>query len=411
MADSRPAELPAQDTQDEAHNSTLAGRRQPMKTPPTLHNAQNASYSWDLQDEGELRSGQLRVVNETRERLDSDASILVEQETSSSVPYEWSASALAEDNDRKARWRDSVNSKLGTKIAIPRSFQEQATDVLIKIRLLPIMKTLKSTSDKDVLAQALKRAEAVLEYAVKEHASSATQGRCCYYIGVAKHLLDHKDALKYFRGALDAKGVYEEGRRAQQWINHYESMADLSPHRVAISSRPVSFLDGMYNFKDYLMGGRRKSNENSVAGVQVTTPVSKRFSLDIQDDYHESDVVSSNANRDGEDFSVAGGESIPSFTSWGSSSKTAQPTPASSEWAANGGSHSPRSVLSKTTALDSDVEKQGSLRDRRRSSIFNVNTVLKKVRELSISPTKSDEHLMEEGHSPFEPNGKEQSFY
>lgn len=117
---------------------------------------------------------------------------------------------MTEDKDRRARWRDSINSRPGTKSAVPLSLHGQATEILVNIRLLPIMKILNSTSDKDILFQALRRALAVLDFAVAQDASSAIQGKCCYYVGVAKHMLEDNDAITFFHSALETGGVFEE---------------------------------------------------------------------------------------------------------------------------------------------------------------------------------------------------------
>lgn len=419
---------------------TLAGRRQPSKQPPTL----------DSQDESSARSIKLRVVNETRERLDSNASFLGDLGSSSSIPVDWTAREFAENKDQEARWRDSVDSTHEKRSAVPTSFHARAVDVLVKLRLLPVMKALQDPGDKGGLNEALSRAENILEFAVKENASSALQGRCCYYIGVAMYLLDDDEAEQFFVGALDAKGIYEEGRWAQQWTNHYDSLGDLSPNRVATSERPVSWTGSIGG---YMRSEKKKYAGSSILssqkgdtnpqksparqrkqrgeGIQATTPVSQRFSLDIQDDPRQEHSFGSQTPGSRVGSSIGGGgESIPSFSSWNSSahSQTFDPSRPVLD---TDGLHSPKcSHVSPTTSQNNETgedqlpsidldtpfasphhrrsksvtfspitptpnaETHKQLNSsRRKSSRFHVNapSVLEKVKELSIDSTDGDE--------------------
>lgn len=361
MSDTNASSPPVHAALEHAMGSTLPVRRRPTKLQLE---PERPSHRQHPAEDRALLSGELRVVNEDRERLGSDTSGVMDLQSSSSMPYAWSAGGFTEHQDRKARWKDSPSDSNGKTSPIPLSFHGQTVALVIKLRLLPVMKTLIKSTEKNDLMEALKHAEAVLDYAVQEDATPALQGRCCYYIGVALHLLDEKNAFKFFVGALDAKGVYEEGRWAQQWINHYESMAELSPKRLAHSDRPISWSGDIGDYlrndrheneatggiKAVPKGTRQRSEvqrEPLDEGVQITTPVRQRFSLDIIDDLDENYSFDSDSINRRPGTSLAGREWLPSISSWGSptsSSKTIEPARRATD-----GSRSPSSTPTSAT--------------------------------------------------------------
>lgn len=455
------------DSHGNATEDTLAGRRGPSKLPPTLI----SSYRRPSADEGSLRSGPLRVVNNHGERLDSDASVLADQQSESTLPYNWSAGDFAADQDHKNRWRESVDSRQ-PQTQVPSSFHARTVDILVKLRLLPVMKSLQDPNDKGGLQEALRRAETILEFAAKENATQALQGRCCYYIGVAMHLLRDDEAAQYFVGALDAKGVYEEGRWAQQWTNHYESLGELSPNRVGETNRPVSWASNIGGYLQdngpgrvpYAGSGNSLSQKRGIigkslssesgerpwkpqpGGIQVTTPVSTRFSLDTHDEPFQSGTLGSKTPGSRYGSSVGGGESIPSFSTWDSS--PSKRSDASRPAVDTDGLHSPKcahvspitetagddddsvdeensppqssphharskSVTFDTTTLKSDVYTYEPLSNvRSQSSRFYANppSLLEQIDELSIDQTDGSEAAAEK--TPLAPDtGSEEETY
>jgi hypothetical protein len=387
--------------------------------------------------------GPLRVVNQTKTKSIPQALDLQHRTLSSSA------------KQRLPR-QDSLVSSLDP------AKKDTLLDLMIKMRLFPVIIGLTKSKDIGDIRRALTEAHAVHQYAESKHANRAQIARCCYYVGVGEHgvhgnVKHRARTMLWFEKALAANAVYEESIWAQQWLNYYDDLT-LSPDRSEWERRQLLTSSGGISVKSRIQKKSANGGESILSteltserepGIPSLTPVSKRFSLETDNDddldHYESDSRTSSPRPSGRL-----GNRIPSFSSESSADSSSsmesltttttqatfspdfnlnQPTTPTSQDKATSlaeeleraqspktPSKSPRRKsassgisMNSITARDEDLEGQNgegsSLLDRRgqgRKSIFDGTFIRQAVRTLSFSPKKSKltEELMEEGESP-----------
>ncbi|KJX95642.1 hypothetical protein TI39_contig4100g00010 [Zymoseptoria brevis] len=231
-------------------------------------------------------------------------------------------------------------------------------DVMIKVRLIPVALGLKHSRNSEDISHALTEAYAVHQYAEACGASTAIVARCCYYIAVGEHGVNGKDRHRsrtylWFEKALDAAGVYDESIWAQQWIDYYDDLT-LNPDRSEAARRKMSSFGAAHDRVRAAKAQLQNSDKSDIRhtelltepepGVLILTPVSKRFSLDVRDDYtspnspnasssrrfsREMSTISDDYNTDSPPSTSdrSGGERIPDFSSEEGSDYSTSPCP------------------------------------------------------------------------------------
>ncbi|SMY27874.1 unnamed protein product [Zymoseptoria tritici ST99CH_1A5] len=253
---------------------------------------------------------------------------------------------------------ESLEDSRQTSLGLDPANANLLLDVMIKVRLIPVALGLKHSKNFEDISRALTEAYAVHKYAEACGASTAIVARCCYYIAVGEHGVNGKDRHRsrtylWFEKALDAAGVYDESIWAQQWIDYYDDLT-LNPYRSEAARRKMSSFGAAHDRVRAAKAQPQTSDKSDIRhtelltepepGVLILTPVSKRFSLDVRDDYTsptspsapssrrfsaEMSTISGDYNTESPPSTSdrAGGERIPDFSSEEGSGYSSSPCP------------------------------------------------------------------------------------
>ena len=318
-------------------------------------------------------------------------------------------------------------------------------ELRVKHRLFPAMVMLSRPgmlvpSDVETAA---KNARSALKLAQDEVVAEALQARCAYYVGLAEYLLVTKDprgmplpnsildeddttpksttsrdeksipSLESFKRACAAKGVYDEGVWAEEWLQYLKDLQNTADEAspLAEDSKTGSWVKGLWrNFWPRSKGQSGRDDKQD----------SKSPPSDATDETYEripsfksirSDETSRPTSKDSTTpaTSPTSSTEITTTSPPGATEKSSLPLPVTSP------THSPTKSISFTstsTSPNGNTSPQKSIYDRRHSRRPSYLAKLVSRRERR----RSELEQTEEGNSPFratfesvleENNGKE----
>ena len=345
------------------HSNTLAGRRQGRRFLEKIDtgfsrqsdeaNAEDQSDSVNAEASQEQdKSPETGQQASQEERSGGTSSILPDEDA-----FEFglrrhpgSSTSAGSRNRRRRQKRKSAarESTLGVhvqqKYIVSYNIELVAAELRVKYRLFPAMVLL--SHPEVIIADAnLKNVREAGEYAIaawrvarEYRVNDALQARCAYYLGLAEYLLADKDergipislsqpnspdspdsfgdefsktaCVRYFTDACAAKGVYDEGEWAQQWLNYFKSAA-LSPSTNTRPQSAGSWVGGVWNAVRNVLG--------STGSEVFKSPPRNRIDKRKARDFYADEAFSPKSERN-----RGQGERIPDFSSLGSEVESQQ---------------------------------------------------------------------------------------
>ena len=176
----------------------------------------------------------------------------------------------------------------------------------------------------DDVENAIRYARSAQDLARSEGVEEALKARCSYYIGLAAFLLLPKHTTNawqrptsigsrselgkpdtvqsYFEHACLAKGIYEEGTWAEEWVDYLKAPEVRRKLSISVEERPTSSGSWVSGWLQKVWGSKDNQQGNGVKHLPVHRSQRRNYSVTSQG----TDST----------FQPSGPERIPSFESW-----------------------------------------------------------------------------------------------
>ena len=199
--------------------------------------------------------------------------------------------------------------------------------VALRVRMLLtpaiILLSRPSSLKADGVENAIRYARSARDLARSEGVEEALEARCSYYIGLAaflilpKHTTDAwqrptsigsqselgkpETVQSCFEHACLAKGIYEEGTWAEEWVDYLKSPEVRRKLSISVEERPTSSGSWVSGWLQKVWGSKDNQQGNGVKHLPVHRSQRRNYSVTSQGD---------------STFQPSGPERIPSFESW-----------------------------------------------------------------------------------------------